>query len=513
MKHSNRKIITLSVVLMLIIGSLVPILSGCASTIEIDTSGMYLVVYDGNGGFLGNKSSTVRKLFCQPGSKIPDYPVEYSDNQYTVSSLGRAMREGYNLMGWYTADAATYKESENGEYVYLSADDGNGIFEISPSGEYVRKYEKADNGDYIFVHIEESVSADENAEAEPDKYVFIDSVVEPEDEAEPVDDGETEPADDGEVPADTENGEETPDAEEAEDAENGDSEEKADENVIVLSVESGFYICNGDETINEIDDENLREAYRKAYETKTYTLSQIEGIAGWQKYDELPAAFAEVFAKLDRYDYAFAKATEEDEGLDRYAIESGYASLNSIFIEDAKGEYIFVSPNYVKYDENDEIHSTSQRYTMSDRYVFTPEGELENPSMLTRYDATMDYWDFANDTVTEDKCEWDGEKYTGREQLCDVTYVMRHCPEYGIMDGYCILSICLRKLYPTVKRHGHWIVSKNYQNSGRQRANSVVCFQICQCKRHFLYVWDWENADERCRHCGAIMDEPMDVRE
>lgn len=51
-------------------------------------------------------------------------------------------------------------------------------------------------------------------------------------------------------------------------------------------------------------------------------------------------------------------------------------------------------------------------------------------------------------------------------------------------------------------RHGHWIVS-----------NKSSWSQCSVCKRHFLYVWDYENADERCRHCGAIMDEPMEVLE
>lgn len=37
--------------------------------------------------------------------------------------------------------------------------------------------------------------------------------------------------------------------------------------------------------------------------------------------------------------------------------------------------------------------------------------------------------------------EFDGEKYTGREVMCDVLYVLRDCPSYGLMDGWCILSI------------------------------------------------------------------------
>ena len=36
--------------------------------------------------------------------------------------------------------------------------------------------------------------------------------------------------------------------------------------------------------------------------------------------------------------------------------------------------------------------------------------------------------------------EWDGE-YTGKQLIREVTYVLRDCPEYGLMDGYCVLAI------------------------------------------------------------------------
>ncbi len=401
MKSSNRKLFFLSLVLVMILCALVPVLSGCASSIEVDTSGMYLVVYEGNEGYLGNKTATVRKMYCEPGSKIPYIPVEYTDNQYTVPSLGLAMREGFDLLGWYASDAATYKESENGEFVYLSADDGNGIFEINPNGEYVRKYEKADDGEYVYVFVEEAEKEEgSETEAAPDTYVFISSKLKNEEEP-----AET---DDAELPSD-----ETAEDGEQADAETEETEETAepDENVIVLSVESGFYICNGDETINEIDDENLREAYRRAYEKKTYSLTEVSSLAGWQKVGEIPEAYADVTAELDRYAYVFAKAEESDVGLDRYAIESGYVSLYTVFVENENGKYVFETPYYVDYDAENEAHAKAQRYSVSDRIVFTPDGDKTNPSYFDRFDATMDYWDFANDTVTEDKCEWDGEKY------------------------------------------------------------------------------------------------------
>jgi len=36
--------------------------------------------------------------------------------------------------------------------------------------------------------------------------------------------------------------------------------------------------------------------------------------------------------------------------------------------------------------------------------------------------------------------EWDGEKYTGSYVRKYITYILRNCPEYGLMDGYCILA-------------------------------------------------------------------------
>ena len=37
--------------------------------------------------------------------------------------------------------------------------------------------------------------------------------------------------------------------------------------------------------------------------------------------------------------------------------------------------------------------------------------------------------------------EWDGEKYTGGKTRREVTAVLRDCSEYGLMPGYCILSL------------------------------------------------------------------------
>lgn len=37
--------------------------------------------------------------------------------------------------------------------------------------------------------------------------------------------------------------------------------------------------------------------------------------------------------------------------------------------------------------------------------------------------------------------EWDGERYTGSGLCVRVTHILRNCPEYGLADGFCILSI------------------------------------------------------------------------
>ena len=37
--------------------------------------------------------------------------------------------------------------------------------------------------------------------------------------------------------------------------------------------------------------------------------------------------------------------------------------------------------------------------------------------------------------------EWDGENYTGRQLSSQaIRYILRDCPEFGLMDGYCILG-------------------------------------------------------------------------
>ena len=37
-------------------------------------------------------------------------------------------------------------------------------------------------------------------------------------------------------------------------------------------------------------------------------------------------------------------------------------------------------------------------------------------------------------------CEYENNDYTGRIILKKVSYVLRNVPQYGLMDGYCIIG-------------------------------------------------------------------------
>lgn len=37
--------------------------------------------------------------------------------------------------------------------------------------------------------------------------------------------------------------------------------------------------------------------------------------------------------------------------------------------------------------------------------------------------------------------EWKDGEYTGRTIKREITYILEGCPEYGLMDGFCILAI------------------------------------------------------------------------
>lgn len=37
-------------------------------------------------------------------------------------------------------------------------------------------------------------------------------------------------------------------------------------------------------------------------------------------------------------------------------------------------------------------------------------------------------------------CECIGKEYTGRKMTIEIMYLLKDCPEYGLMDGYCIFG-------------------------------------------------------------------------
>ena len=347
MKQTRRLIPVL--ILALLVAALAAVLCGCGKKGDVDTSGMYLVIYDGNGGYLGDKSRTMRKLFCSPGSKIPDYPTDYTPNQYTVSSLGLASRQGYDLVGWYTS--AEYTVSATGDYLELKTENGYGIFEADANGNYVYKTIADDSGSLIYIYMEPSTAEEGD---QPDTYVLL-------------------------VPTFDEGGDP------------------------LLSVEPGFYICNGEADYSGIEDENLRKAYADA-SAKPYTQAEAEALCGYQSLLDMTAEAQTLFENFPRYRTAYILAGEEDAALDRFALVSGHASLFDLFVEDENGGYVEKDGNYVKATAAD---AEETHYRVSERFVFTGD----TTEGMARYGMVAHYWDFANTYVTEDKCEWDGEKY------------------------------------------------------------------------------------------------------
>lgn len=50
--------------------------------------------------------------------------------------------------------------------------------------------------------------------------------------------------------------------------------------------------------------------------------------------------------------------------------------------------------------------------------------------------------------------EWDGEKYTGRAINAYAMYVLRNAPQYGLMEGYCIIGIRTLLPCPYIREDG-----------------------------------------------------------
>ena len=90
------------------------------------------------------------------------------------------------------------------------------------------------------------------------------------------------------------------------------------------------------------------------------------------------------------------------------------------------------------------------------------------------------------------------------DKLLDDFQIWPICDDCAqLEDTKCELSgeyICLSvQNAPTVEAipvvHGHWIYKKN------------GWAECSECHHDFLGVYDLENSDAYCRHCGAKMDE------
>ena len=158
------------VLLLLIMAVFIGVLAGCTGGTDVNYDDLYSVIYDGNGGYLGNKTSTVRKLQVAEGSKIPKYFQEYTQDSYVVSSLGLATRQGYNLKGWYLESNAQYAENPLGAYVFLDTEDGNGTYKIDEEGLYVYGYVLDVEGTLVFINVEELSEDDDPLTAE---YIYF----------------------------------------------------------------------------------------------------------------------------------------------------------------------------------------------------------------------------------------------------------------------------------------------------------------------------------------------------
>lgn len=103
--------------------------------------------------------------------------------------------------------------------------------------------------------------------------------------------------------------------------------------------------------------------------------------------------------------------------------------------------------------------------------------------------------------------EWDGEKYTGGMTRREVTAVLKDCPEYGLMDGYCILSLQTPGwdfVTPSAQpKRGKWIKTARW---GR-------VYYCDQCRNYLDFdgVNAGRGSTNYCPNCGADMRGEQDA--
>lgn len=173
--YKNKNRITKLVILLIVFATCL-LLTGCKEkkiTIEELTNNKVLVVYNGNGGFLGNKTAQVRKLYADVGSVIPAYETDYTGNPYVVTGLGLAMKDGYSLNGWYIDDEehVEYVLDTTGHAGYIKLEGDNGLYNPDKNGKYVFKYIEDVEGKYVFFSVEQPI--DETQSVATSSYVFV----------------------------------------------------------------------------------------------------------------------------------------------------------------------------------------------------------------------------------------------------------------------------------------------------------------------------------------------------
>lgn len=74
-----------------------------------------------------------------------------------------------------------------------------------------------------------------------------------------------------------------------------------------------------------------------------------------------------------------------------------------------------------------------------------------------------------------DLLEWEDDEYTGRNMRCVVTYVLRDCPEYGLMEGYCIIGIeAVGEVVATENYAEYYAPSKESRKAAKSRLEDGI---------------------------------------
>lgn len=350
--------------LMIAILMMVLLITGCniGDNNLPDLSDRYVVIYDGNGGVLGNKTFTTRKLLVKPGSKIPRYVQDYADTDkddpYIISSLGVATRDGYKLLGWYREQDASYELDQYGKFVKLDVAAGNGIYNLNDEGNYVMKYNPDESGEYVYLTIEDAPLS-----ALPSlKYVYYESS-------------------------------------------NGYGLYIYDENDV--NHREAYEKIENQFTLEEIQENIGSTSTYYVYEYLEEHFAELDEVD--PKSNETYNKYKNILKNASRYTLVISEYTEADAGLDRYNLETGFVEVDAMMEERKNGNYVFLNDEYVLYDPADPDHQGLTRFQIGPRYVFTTNGAIDSPSKMDKYAITIKYWDFEKDVVNEDmilKAHW-----------------------------------------------------------------------------------------------------------